>query len=208
MSIWLPELSSLGYTEPLFAPSPVVQATIAAIAEPKIHTFIQTSDLNAHEDRDDDGEPAPMLLSTLDLSHWTTIMLVATEDKEKGLARLKQAHEVLNVLLDLDEKELEEASRNTRAVEILLKTNNPHENWGDAERPPPATNLTESTAAASPSLHPLLKWFNISRMHQAALEDLSESIQQTQFETERAALEASGKGPAIPFLPPRAVEEQ
>jgi hypothetical protein len=37
---------------------------------------------------------------------------------------------------------------------------------------------------------------------------LSKTIQHTQLEVERMALEASGKGPAIPFLPCRAVEEQ
>jgi hypothetical protein len=130
-SAWAPELITLGYQEPLFSPSPSVQATLAAIREPEIHTFIQTKDLAAYEDLDDDGEHTPMLLSTLDLSHWTAIMWVAMEDKEKGLARLFQAHAALGTLLDDDEKDLEEAKRNTRAVEIVLRANNPHENWGN-----------------------------------------------------------------------------
>ena len=50
LSVWLLELNSLGYVDPLFAPLLVVHATIAAIGEPEIHTFIQTTDLNAHED--------------------------------------------------------------------------------------------------------------------------------------------------------------
>jgi hypothetical protein len=57
------------------------------------------------------------------------------------------------------------------------------------------------------SLHPLLKRLNIEQAHYAVLEDLSETIQHTQLEAERMALEASGKGPAIPFLPCRAVED-
>jgi hypothetical protein len=149
-STWIPKLNTLGYQEPLFAPSPSVQAVLATIRESEIHTFIQTKDLATYEDLDDDGEHAPMLLSTLDLSHWTAIMWVATEDKEKGLARLSQAHAVLGTLLDDDKKDLEEAKRNTRAVEIMLRANNPHENWrNDSSSSLSTTNLEDTSASPS-----------------------------------------------------------
>lgn len=204
-SAWLPDLVSLGYAEPLYASSPAVQASLAAISDPEVHRYIQESDRAALEDRDDEGEPAPTLLATLDLSHWTAIMSVATESGEKGLERLKQAHAVLSAILDRDELEMDEAVRNTRSVEVVLRNANPHENW-EAELP--ALAATNLDGTVSTPLNPLLSRMNIDAAHKAAIEDLTECIQNSQAETERAALEASGKGPSIPFLPPRAVEEQ
>jgi hypothetical protein len=54
-----------------------------------------------------------MLLSTLDLSHWTAIMWNITKDKKKELVRLAQVYAALNSLLDYDKKELEESIQNT-----------------------------------------------------------------------------------------------
>jgi hypothetical protein len=56
-------------------------------------------------------------------------------------------------------------------------------------------------------MHPLLNRLNIEQAHKAAIEELSESITYTQTEANRAALEATSRGPAIPFLPARAVED-
>jgi hypothetical protein len=117
------------YTEPLLAPSPAVQATIASIVGTEIHDMIQTTDNAALQDKDDDGDHTPLFLTTLDLSHWTAIMYVSTLENgvEKALARLREAYGVLANLLEKDEIELEEANSNTRVVETALRAANPHE---------------------------------------------------------------------------------
>ena len=105
----------MGYSEPLLAPSPTMQATIASIMGSDIHEYVQVSDKEALLDKDKDGEHAPLLLSTLDLSHWTSIMFVSTtkNGNEKPLGRLREAHEVLASLLEKDELGLEESLVNT-----------------------------------------------------------------------------------------------
>jgi hypothetical protein len=57
-----------------------VQAALASIIGLEIHELIQTTDNAAIIDKDEDGDPAPLLLSTLDLSHWTSILYVSTLD--------------------------------------------------------------------------------------------------------------------------------
>jgi hypothetical protein len=152
---------------------------------------------------------ALLLLQTLDLSHWSALMNTATADPKLGIARLRQAHEVLHVLLDKDEQDLAEAERNTRAVEAYLRVANPHEAWTRDTVPAPAVDLNSGSSGTSTvTLHPLLSRINIAPVHKSAIEDLSESIHNTQAEAMRASLEASGRGPAIPFTPARAVEEQ
>jgi hypothetical protein len=204
---WDPELTKLGYSEPLPAPSPAVQATLATISANEIHSYIQDADRTAFEDKDEDGEHAPMMISTLDLSHWTAIMFTAAENTEQGLAKLMQAHSVLSTILERDEKDLEEAEFHTRAVEAALKATNPHETWSNESASIPTVPL-DGTSSSPSAMHPLLSRLNIAQAHQAAIEELSESITYTQTEANHAALEASGRGPAIPFLPARAVEDQ
>jgi hypothetical protein len=82
---------------------------LATILDSVIHQFIQETNKNALHDLDDEGEHAPLLLVTLDLSHWTSIRIVATIDKEKGLGHLREAQQVLGQLLKKDEMEFEEA---------------------------------------------------------------------------------------------------
>jgi hypothetical protein len=84
---------------------------------------MQTNDRAALLDTDDQGEHTPLLLSTLDLSHWTSIMYVSTLEGgvEKALTRLREAHVVLAHLLERDELELEEANTNTHLVECALR---------------------------------------------------------------------------------------
>jgi hypothetical protein len=198
---WVPDLMALNYAEPLPAPSPAVQATLVSISGTEIHEFVQTTDNTALLDKDEDGEHAPLLLSTLDLSHWTSIMYVSTleDGTKKALAHLREAHGVLANLLEKDELDLEEATNTTNVVEMVLRAANPHEDWSD--RPTPTR-----TGEAVTSMHPLLSGLNIPHAQKVALEDLGECIQTTQFEQELASIDASGKGPAIPFLPPRTIE--
>jgi hypothetical protein len=155
----------------------MVQATLVSTPGSEIHEFIQTTDSAALLDKDEDGEHAPLLLSTLDLSHWTSIMLVSTQENgvEKAMARLQEAHAVLPNLLEKDEINL--------------------------DRPTP------TKAGDSPSvMHPILGRLNIPHAQQAAIEDYGECIQSTQLDQELASLDSSSKGPAIPFLPQRTVE--
>jgi hypothetical protein len=49
---------------------------------------------------DNEGEHAPLLLITLDLSHWTAIMIASIADREKGLGCLREAHQALAQLLE------------------------------------------------------------------------------------------------------------
>ena len=191
----------MNYVEPLPPPSPAVQATVASIVGPEIHEFVQTTDRAALLDLDDEGEHAPLLISTLDLSHWTSIMYVSTLEGgvEKAMARLREAHAVLAHLLERDELDLEEANANTQRVERALREANPHEDW---------TNRPTTTPAgeAASSMHPILGKLNIPHAHQAALEDFGESIQSTQMDQDMVSADSSDKGPAIPFLPQRTVE--
>ena len=200
-SPWHPDLTTLGYSNQLPAPSAAVQATIASIVGPEIHTFVQEVDNASFLDKDDDGEHTPLLLTTLDLSHWTAIMLASALENgvDKALSRLREAHAVLAVLLEKDEQELEEALDNSRVVETALRAANPHEDWSDR---PQQTRAAEHVEA----LHPMVGRLNIPAAHKAAIEDYGDSIQSSQMEYELASLDASGKGPAIPFLPPRTVE--
>jgi hypothetical protein len=100
---WHPDLVALGYNNPLFVPSPAVQATIACVADPIFHKFIQTADKHALADQDEEGLYAPLLLSTLYLSLSFALRNAATVDPKLGLTRLRQAHEVLHALLDKDD---------------------------------------------------------------------------------------------------------
>jgi hypothetical protein len=183
------------------APSPAVQATIASIVGPEVHAYIQETDNASLLDKDDDGEHAPLLLTTLDLSHWTSIMVASTLENgvEKALTRLREAHTVLAVLLEKDEQELEESLNNSRMVETALRAANSHEDWSDR---PQHTRAAETLDV----LHPMVGRLNIPHAHKAAIEDYGDNIQSSQMESELASLDVSGKGPAIPLLPPRTVE--
>ena len=201
------DLISLGYGDPLLMPTLAVQATIACVSDMEFHEFIQTSDKVALANTDDKGAHALLLLSVLDLSHWTALMNVVTADKVASLTRLKQAQQSLASILDQDEADLDEANRNTCAVEAYLRAANPHEDW-TKEIPAPTVNLNDPTNSdCTVKLHPLLSRLNIAPSHKTAIEDLSENIVNTQSEVTWEKLEASSKGPSIPFLPPRAVEE-
>lgn len=61
------DLAELGYKNPLPAPSPAVQGTLASLNSAAIHSFIQEQETAALLDLDEDGEHAPLLLATLDL---------------------------------------------------------------------------------------------------------------------------------------------
>jgi hypothetical protein len=137
-------------------------------------------DRNAFADQDEEGVHAPLLFLTLDLSHWSALMNAATADPKLGFTRLREAHEVLHVLLDRDEHELAEAECNTRAVEAYLQITNPHESWAKEEIPLHKVNLNSGSSGTSTvTLYPLLSRINITPAYKSATEDLSQSIQNT-----------------------------
>lgn len=196
---WHAELQELGYKDPLPAPSPAVQATLASLDAPAIHKFILQQDLTALQDVDEEGEHAPLFLSTLDLSQWTRILAFAIKDKDKALDELKTAHGQLASILEYEAEELELAIANTRIVDAALKQANPHEGSKAS-----SSFLTSS----SQDSHPLFAGLKIAPAHRAVLEDLASSIQLSQSEKDAAQLQASGRGPTVPFTPHRSVEDQ
>lgn len=109
-------------------------------------------------------------------------MLTSIEDKDNSLVWLKEVYAVLSKL-DWDKKEFEEATQNTKVVEILLKTNNHYKNWDSFDK---LTISLDATDILVPSLHPILKWLNIAQAHKAILEDLSESIRNIRAKANRA----------------------
>lgn len=197
---WAPDLVALGYADPLPAPSLAVQATLASLKAPEIHSFVQEQDQAAILDCDEEGDHAPLLLSTLDLSQWTLILnLTIRESAEKALAQLRIAHSQLADILDWETEELMQAEKDAVLVDTAIKNANPHE---ISKR---TTTLSGPSSAAN---HPFLSGLNIEPSQKAALEDLVETIQTSQAEKDLALLMASGKGPVVPFTPPRSIEAQ
>lgn len=198
--LWSSDLISVGYGDPLPAPSPAVQATLASLRSMEIHSFIQEQDKAALLDCDDDGEHAPLLLATLDLSQWTLILnLTICESPEKALAQLQVAHAQLAEMLDWENEELLQAERDSIAVDAALKAANPHE---------VSSKPTSFSGQSTTANHPFLSGLNIAPAQKAALEDLVETIQTSQAEKDLALLMASGKGPVAPFTPARSIEAQ
>lgn len=168
----------------------------------EIHDFIQTQDRVALLDRDEDDMHAPLFLTTLDLSQWT--LLLATELHKPGtsLEQLGKAHEQLADMLDVEVEEIEVAQYNTTLVDTALKRANPHEM--------PKSHVSSLSAGESSptNAHPLLGRLMVAQAHKAVLEDFSTAIQNTQTELDMLVLISSGKGPSVPFIPTRAIEEQ
>ena len=195
-------MAKLGYEEPLFALSPAVQVTLATIEEPEIHAFIQNTDLSSLADKMRMVN-TPLLLEVLDLSHWLAIMNASLEKKEDGLSKPSQAHAVLGSLLEQDESELKEAEQNTKKVEAMLLAINPQDRIATEHQPAIVTCLDNSNLINDP--HPLLSKLNLGDCR-GAVGDLKESINISQFDQQRADMEATCKGPSVPFLPTRIVE--
>ena len=170
---------------------------LAGMHNPDIHSYIQTTDLEAISQNSDEGESPPLLLMILDLAMWTRIFEFANTDSVKALERLKEMHSKLVDICSRDIFEYEEACTNVGLVEVAIR---------EANCRPPAedSKLTVNNAGLD---HPFLFGLQISEAHKAALEDLTESIAASQSQTEQANLSRSSDGLAIPFIPPRAVED-
>ena len=136
----------------------------------------------------------------MDLSHWTSILYVSAlkNGVKRALTHLHEVYRVLANLLEKDKLDLEEATNNMHAVEVPLCATNPHDGWSDRA---PSTRTTDSLSTT----HLLLDRLNILLAEKAAIENYGKCIQSTQMENELASQDSTGKGPAIPFLPPRTV---
>lgn len=110
----------MGFKEPLPAPSPIVQVTIAGMPQ-EVHDYIQRTDLQTIESTPEDGEPL-LLLHVLDLGHWTRVFELANSDPPAAVARLADAAQKLADLNHRDALEMNEAKANTSRVEEYLGT--------------------------------------------------------------------------------------
>ena len=145
----------MGFKEPLPAPSPIVQVTIAAMPQ-EVHEYIQRTDLHTIESTPEDGEPL-LLLHVLDLGHWTRVFELANADPPAAVARLADAAQKLADLNQRDALEMSEAKVNTSRVEEYLKsTNFAGKQSANVEHKPPS----DSTAA-----HPFVIYMRIPEAH-------------------------------------------
>ena len=201
---WCEDLVKLGYTAPLPAPIPAVQATIAAVNIPEFHSYIQEADLAALGDTDDEGLHAPLLLDTLDLAAWTSLFVLATTDPDKTVARLKTAQTKIADLLCEDEADADRSALLAQKVESVLKLANADELT--AENASAIEGQTSGLCNGAGSVtHPLLAKLTISAADLSALEDFSDGIQMSQAEKHKNTMVAS-KGPVVPIKPTRSVE--
>ena len=161
---------------------------------------MQELDTAAINDIDEEGVHAPLLLDTLDLAAWTLLFVLATTDRTKTVARLKNAQTKLLDLLMEDELEAVKSAQLAQKIGTILKLANEDELTVDAAR----TVLGPETLGTANS-HPLLAKLNISATDKSALEDFSEVIQSSQAEKHRNTMVAS-KGPIVPLKPPQSVE--
>ena len=198
---WHHDLQKLGYNEPLPAPIPGIQATLAMMTPAEIHNYIQETDTAAMQAAGEDGEPS-LLLTVLDLSQWSRIFEFANSDLPAAMARLKELHTALLDILAQDEADLEASKKNSAVVEVAIR----HANKQTADD---SVTLSQTAIPESGTFsHPFLNNLSIEDAHRAALEDFQESILTSQIEKEQEFLVASGCFLAIPFVPHRTIEDQ
>ena len=198
--VWHPDLQAMGYDLPLPPPIPIIQATLACIKPPQIHAYIQENDSETIKNNGDEGE-SPLILSMLDLSQWTRIFEVANgKTPEMGLARLKELYLVLDEMITQDALDYADSQKDAILVEVAIWAAN---NKEDCELADSQKSNNESQCIS----HPFLEGMDIDPNERTAVEELQEMIICTQKQKEEAELVASGKKLAIPFTPPRTVED-
>lgn len=210
---WHADLAARGYAEPLPAPIPAVQATLAAMSPNEIHQFIQANDRDALDKNEltDSGE-TPLLLNSLDLGQWIRVFEFANTDLPKALQRLRDMQLSLLDIANRDMLEYEEAKGNTVVVEVYLKQINPqdtvHATSTDSGISLPTTSLADIDEDIGVGLcHPFLKNLALEEAHKAAIEDVHEGFLLSQAEKEQDSFSSSTESLSIPFMPPRAVED-
>lgn len=199
VNVWHKELATLGYEEPLPAPIPAVQVVICAMKESRLHHFIQEQDLFALADIDDEGNSAPLLLTTLDLSDWTHLLVIAGNNPENGLTRLRSAHSKLAEILEKDILDVKAADKSVPLLERVLQ----HANSGGTGAA--FSSKLEDISSADDN-HPLLAKIRLTPDEQAALEHFKEALLASSCDVRSLLRRKSGKRLTIPLAPPRSVE--
>lgn len=120
---------------------------------------------------------------------------------DQTMAMLRDAHVKLPDILEQEAVELQKALQDSTTIEEAIRKANPTEQW----RALPITSLAEASPKRA---HPLLSRLNIAEAHKAALKDLSSSIQNSQAEKDMQVLITSRRGPLVPIMPHRSVEDQ
>jgi len=190
----------MGYQSPLPPPIPIIQATLASLKPTEIHAFIQATDFETIKINGEEGE-LPLILTTLDLSQWTRVFEVANgKTPEQGLIRLKELHSCLDALISQDAEEYANSQKDAIAVEVAIRAAN---NKEDLE----LSNSQKTNGEGSNISHPFLEGMLMEPSERTTIEDLQELIIHTLKQKEEAELIASGKCLAIPFTPPRIVED-
>lgn len=115
-------------------------------------------------DTDEEGEHAPLLLSTLDFSQWTAVMTTITQEREKGMEMLKEAHLNLSYLLERDAIEYHDSILNIRKVEFDVKKANSQEEWCESDYDSAATLNGEEHNS-----HPMFARMHSDSAHKATL---------------------------------------
>ena len=110
----------MGYGNQLPPPSPVVQATLAALNAPDLHKFVIQQDTEALTDTDDEGQSVPLFLTALDLCQWTWILSLEIEEPGKGLKQLQKVQDQLALILDSEAEDLEFAMKHTRLIDTAI----------------------------------------------------------------------------------------
>ena len=197
INVWHKELIALGYDDPLPAPIPSVQVVICAIREPRLHQFIQEQDLLALSDVDEDGDSAPLLLTTLDLSDWMHLLVLAGTNPDTGLIRLRGAHSKLVDILEKDDMDLQASEKIIPVLEKVLA----HAN-SDGTSPLPS----EDEKLNADEDHPLLQKITLTSAEKAAIAHYKETLASNTSDIRNLFLRKSGKRCNIPLAPPRAVE--
>lgn len=88
-------------------------------------------------------------------------------------------------------------------VEIAIKRENPHEEWADIDNIAAIALIGDKNN----NTHPMFSRMHIDLAHKAALEDFFENLNTTMKERDLASLTASDRGPTVPLIPPRTIED-
>lgn len=162
----------------------------------EVHNFVIQSDLDTINSQSDEGEPV-ILMTVLDLNHWTRIFEASQISVDLALERVRELHGAMTEILTRDQLEIDECTTQTTLAETAIKGSNAS-TWPSDFGGNPCQGLN----------HPYLKNVRLAEGQRAALEDFSDEIQSSQAEIDQNSLVASGRNLSVPFVPPRSVEDQ
>ena len=100
-SSWIPQLLTLGYCNPLFIPTPFIQAMLACIADPDLHKIIVDHDLIALTN------DSPFILLTASVNDWLMLLNFANSSPSSLVDKLKKLISFLPTMEHFDAKEMD-----------------------------------------------------------------------------------------------------